>query len=401
MRVKWIEGGVCAPIDFLASGLNSGIKPRKLDSSLVFSKRDARVAAVFTRNTAKAWPVLFAQKNINRKSHRAILANSGNANCFNGTQGEKAMHKTLALTAKALGIEPEEILPASTGIIGEPFPTEKLCGGIKRLVVSLSPEGSAKAAEGILTTDTRIKEIACEFQLGGKKVRVGAIAKGSGMMNPNMATMLCFLSTDAAISKTLLKSALQDAVKESFNRISVDTDMSTNDTVYFLANGAAGNSEIKKKDKDYKLFAEAITEICKRLARELIKDGEGVKRIVDIFIHGAKTAADADKIAKQLGYSMLFKTMIAGADPNWGRVVASLGSTRIPFDSSKLDISFQGTKILSNGSPINGIRPRLRKKLKVSEVRVDVDLKLGKGSAWFLTCDLTTAYVRINAWYTT
>jgi glutamate N-acetyltransferase/amino-acid N-acetyltransferase len=381
--------------------MNCGIKKTKLDLGLVVSARAATAAATFTKNTAKAWPVLWSEEIIDRKSHWAIIANSGNANCFNGSVGRRAVLETVKGLSAELEIPPPSILVSSTGVIGKALPVKNIVEAIPALVKSLSRDGGNKAALAILTTDTCTKEIAFSFPVEGREVRIGAIAKGAGMMNPNMATMLCFISTDADISKPLLKKALRESVSETFNQVNVDTDMSTNDTVFILANGMARNRKIVKEDRSYRVFLSHLKRVCRYLAKELIKDGEGVTHVCEIKIRGARTEAEAGKIARQIASSMLFKTMLAGEDPNWGRVVAAVGATEIPFEPKKLDIGFEGIKILQRGRVLKMNLPVVRKALKRKEISLEVNLNLGRGQARFLTTDLTKAYVRINSWYTT
>ncbi len=398
-KIKY--GTVTSPRGFLASGLHAGIKKNKLDVALIVSTRIAIGAGTFTKNTAKAWPLLWSEQVIRDKNQWAILANSGNANCFNGEGGKRAVLESVKILSQELGVKPRSILLASTGIIGKSFPIKKVSKAIPSLVETLSKEGGYKAAQAILTTDTRTKEIAFSFTIEGKEVRIGGIAKGSGMMSPHMATMLCFLTSDVDITKPLLKKALKESVAETFNHVSVDTDMSTNDTVFILTNGSAKNPKITRKDKSYRIFLSHLKRVCRYLAKELIKDGEGVTRICEIKIKGARQDRDARKIVRQIASSMLFKTMLAGGDPNWGRVVASLGATQIPFNPKKLDIGFEGIKILQRGRVLKQNLPIVRKVLKHKEVTLEVNLNLGKGEARFLTTDLTKAYVRINSWYST
>jgi glutamate N-acetyltransferase/amino-acid N-acetyltransferase len=398
-RIKY--GTVTSPLGFLATGLHCGIKKNKPDLALIVSTGSAVAGATFTRNTAKAWPLLWSEQAIRNHTHRAILCNSGNANCFNGEGGRRAVIESVKVLSRELAVAPKSLLVSSTGIIGKPFPTKKLTGAIPGLVQSLSREGGSKAAQAILTTDRVPKEIALAFKIEGVEVRIGAIAKGAGMMNPHMATMLCFITTDADIAKPLLKKALRESVEETFNQVSVDNDMSTNDTVFILANGLAKNPRITRRGKPYRIFLSHLKRVSRYIAKELVKDGEGATRVAQIRIKGARTDEDAKRIARRIGQSMLFKTMLAGGDPNWGRVVASLGATGIPFDSKKLDVSFEGAKILQHGRVLVHHRAGVRKSLQRKEVSVEVNLNLGKGEARYLTCDLTPAYVRINSWLST
>lgn len=395
------QGTVTSPKGFVASGLHSGIKKNRPDLALIVSTHSAVASAVFTQNTAKAWPVLWSMDAVRQNTHRVIFGTSGNANCFNGEVGRKAVRECVAALCEKLGVKTKEILVAQTGIIGRAFPTEKALAGIPALVETLSAEGGHKAAQGILTTDRQTKEIAVAFELDGKEVRIGGCAKGAGMLNPCMATMLCFITTDVAIKKPLLKTALKEAVDETFNQICIDNDPSTNDTVFILANGLAGNPPIEKTGKAYKIFVTQLKRLCRMIAKELVKDGEGVERVCEVRITGARSDVEAKVIARQVGQSMLFKTMLAGGDPNWGRVVAAVGATQIPFNPKKLDVSFEGVRVLNHGRVMAGQIPVLRKKLQRKQVDVEVNLNLGKGEARFLTCDLTQAYVRINSWYST
>lgn len=402
MRTQRLKNGtVTSPKGFLASGFHAGIKKNKLDTALVVSTRAAVASATFTRNTAKAWPVLWSKDALLHKSHRAILANSGNANCFNGEGGRRAVVECAKSLASEMGVDPRAVLVASTGVIGKSFPAKKVCEALPVLVETLSKDGGFKAAQAILTTDTRTKEVALSFAIEAVEVRIGGIAKGAGMMCPHMATMLCFLSTDADITKSLLKKALKESVLETFNQVCVDNDMSTNDTVFILANGLAKNPKITRPDKSYRVFVSHLKKVCRYLAKALIKDGEGVTKICEIKIQGARRDQDAKKIARQIASSMLFKTMLAGGDPNWGRVVAALGATELPFEPAKLDIGFEGIKILLHGKVLKKNLAAVRKILKHKEATLEVNLNQGKGEARFLTTDLTKAYVRINAWYTT
>ncbi len=408
MALKFIkDGGVTSPAGFLASGMHGGIKPltRKYDCSLIVSEKPAVSAAVFTVNKAKAWPLLYNQSIIRKPKHRAILANSGNANCFNGKSGAKAIQSSLKLLSSALKIKKREALLASTGIIGKPFPIEKLEAAIPLLVGQLSKSGGIDAARGILTTDTYPKEIAVQFRVGSKKVTLGAMAKGAGMVLPHMtptgerhATMLCFVTTDLAISKPMLTKALADAVDRTFNHIAIDNDMSTNDMVVVLANGLAKNDPITHPGKSFEIFKQVLTRVCSEIARALVKDGEGVKHVCEIHIQGAKTRKEAKLVGKQIATSMLVKTMLAGEDPNWGRVVASIGASGAQF-SKNLDVAFDGVYILKNGKGLFRNRPRVRKVLQKKEFVLQVNLKKGSFEETFFTSDLTKFYVWINSSY--
>ena len=404
-RVK--QGGITTAAGFKASGMSAGIKVnrRKYDCSLVVSEVPAVSAGVFTINKAKAWPLLYDESVIGKSTHRAILANSGNANCFNGPSGKKTVQKSLEALSSELGVKTHEILLSSTGIIGKPFPIECLVSAIPTLVKQLSRSGGTDAAKGILTTDTKPKEIAVQFHVGGKLCSLGGFAKGAGMVCPTMAlsgarhaTMLCFLSSDVSISKALLERALAEVTEQTFNNIVIDNDMSTNDMVVAFANGLAGNEKITQQDKDYKIFKKALSKVCAHLSRELVKDGEGVTHVCEIKIKNAKTDEEARRVGKLIATSMLFKTMLAGEDPNWGRVVASIGASQVEF-SKYLDISFDGIYILKNGKGLIKNREKVRKILKKKTFTLQVDLKKGKCENTFLTSDLTKFYVWINSSY--
>jgi glutamate N-acetyltransferase/amino-acid N-acetyltransferase len=405
------DGSVTSPQGFLASGMHAGIKKnaRKYDASLIYSEMPAVSAGVFTTNRVKAWPLYHDIKIIRQPFHRSILANSGNANCFNGAGGKTAVATTLALAAKCLKVRTDEIFVSSTGIIGREFPTLKLEQAIPALVQNLSAVGGHDAARGILTTDTRAKEIAVRFTIDGKEVTVGAMAKGAGMLYPKMnqtgnsarpkhATMLCYITTDLNISKTMLQRALSFASDETFNRIAIDNDQSTNDTVLILANGKAGNRKIVSGDKRFQLFQAALKYACSHIARELVKDGEGVTHACELVVKGARNPQEARRLCERIATSMLVKTMFAGGDPNWGRLLCCVGSSEVSFSDS-LDVSFDGVPILKNGREISRNKSKLRKTLQKKEFNLTIDLKSGRHESRYWMCDLTKFYVWINSTY--
>ncbi len=394
------RGTVTTPLGFLAAGGRAGIKTKKKpDCSLIVSQVPAVAAGTFTTNRAKAWPVLYSMKAIHGPKHRAILASSGNANCFNGPGGKAAVLQSVETLAGLLNVGSEEVLIAQTGLIGVPFPINRFKRNLPKLVKRLSPDGGRAAAKGILTTDLRTKEVALSFYLGRKRVTIGAIAKGAGMVHPNMATMLCFLTTDVKITKRLLRRAVRHAVDDTFNQIAIDNDQSTNDTVLILANGEAGNSTITRVDRRYRLFRDALEEVCRYVAKELVRDGEGVTKVCTIHIAGAKRPTEAEKVARQIGTSMLFKTMLAGADPNWGRLVAAIGASGVDFDPKRLDIAFDGVPVLSHGKLRVTNLPKARRVLAKRECDLTVGLGKGHARAQFITSDLTAKYVLINSSY--
>ncbi len=408
------NGSVTNPAGFKASGMYAGIKKsvRKFDTTLIVSDVPAVSAGTFTTSRVKAWPLLHDLQIVKKERHRAIFANSGNANCFNGPSGERAVKASLRLLSQKLGLKSQEIFLASTGIIGRPFPVEKIEQAIPELVKQLSSTGGHDAARGILTTDTVPKEIAVRFSVGGKPVTVAAMAKGAGMVTPEMnlagerssslkgkhATMLCFVTTDLNISKPLLECALETVVGRTFNRLVIDNDQSTNDMVLILANGKAGNQKIVSGDQSFQLFQDALEHICIFIARELAKDGEGVKHMCEVLVKGARTQGEAESLGRRISSSMLVKTMLAGEDPNWGRVMGCVGASGVDF-SPKLDVLFDGVPVLKNGLGKSENVGRIREVLKKKEYQLEVNLKCGKASERFWATDLTKFYVWINSSY--
>lgn len=395
------NGSVTTPRGFVAGGLHAGIKKKKkrYDVSLIYSKVPCAAAGTFTTNRAKAWPVLYSMKAIEAPKHHIILGTSGNANCLNGPIGKKAVDELVWETAKHLDILPSEVLITQTGIIGVPFPISRVKRNIPKLIKKLSTKGGHGAAKGILTTDLRTKEIAISFEIGGKKVRIAACAKGAGMVHPNMATMLCLMTTDAAITKPLLKRAVRHAVDDTFNQMAIDNDMSTNDMVLCLANGLAGNPTIQKVDRDYRLFREGLEEVMRYIALEMVKDGEGVTHVCRLRVSGAKKPTDAERVARQIANSMLFKTMLAGSNPNWGRIAAAIGASGVDFNFKNVSISFGDAEVVHQGKLRVLNIPRARKVLQKKEYTIDVVIGKGRGRAEFITSDLTTKYVLINEAY--
>lgn len=381
--MKTVKGGITKPKGFKANGMYCGIKRSgKMDLSLIYSMTPATTAAVFTKNSVKAAPLLVCQKHLEKSKNisQAIIVNSGNANCFTGRFGYIYAERTTEVIAGLLGIPKNHVLVSSTGIIGKPLPVEKIQNAAPVLVKGLSSSGSSKAAWGILTTDTKTKDITVEVKLGGKTVTIGAIAKGSGMTAPNMATMLAFITTDADISAGLLKDALKEAVNESFNSISIDGCMSTNDMVIVMANGEAANKKITKKDANYKTFLNALTHICKSLAKQIVLDAEGVTKFIEVHINGAANKDQARTIGLAVANSNLVKTAAFGSNPNWGRVAAAVGSLGIKkISEENLKISF---------SPFHK-----------KNISIFVDLNLGESSALIYTSDLSYEYVKINGEY--
>ncbi|MFA5335337.1 MAG: bifunctional glutamate N-acetyltransferase/amino-acid acetyltransferase ArgJ [Candidatus Omnitrophota bacterium] len=397
--MKTIKGSVTAPEGFLASGINCGIKKKKLDLALILSGVPAHAAGVCTRNTVKAAPVVLTGNNLKDGWAQAIIANSGNANCLNGRDGMKWAKDTARAVSSGTGIAIDDVLVASTGIIGKPLPVERITSAVPSLVKGLSKNGELSAAKAIMTTDLDDKRIAVAVDIGGKTVKVGGIAKGSGMICPNMATMLCFITTDADIEPRALKASLKDAVEDSFNMVTVDGDMSTNDTVLVLANGLAKNPRIKYGGRNYDVFYGALSHVMAFLAKEVARDGEGAAKFVEINVKGLKSKKDARKMAMEIANSSLVKTAIAGEDPNIGRIASSAGASCVKFDESKMDISLNGIKIVNCGKARFDLRPEAKRSMKSKDIKITVDLRSGKGSATAWTCDLTEGYIKINARY--
>ncbi len=395
------NGSVTTPLGFIANGLHAGIKKKKkrYDVSIIYSKTPCVAAGTFTTNRAKAWPVLHSMKAIQAPKHHAILGTSGNANCLNGPIGKKAVNEITWEAAKQLHVLPHEVLIAQTGIIGVPFPITCVKRALPKLVSRLSEKGGHGAAKGILTTDIATKEIALSVELGGRKVTIAACAKGAGMVHPNMATMLCFITTDCAITKPLLRRAVRHAADDTFNQMAIDNDMSTNDTVLCLANGAAGNPTLQKVDKDYRMFRETLEEVMRYIAHEMVKEGEGVTHICNLRLSGAKNPTEAEKAARQIANSMLFKTMLAGSNPNWGRIAAAVGASGVDFNPKDLSIAFGDAQVVHQGKLRVLNLPRARRILQKKEYTIDVVIGKGRGRAEFITSDLTTKYVLINAAY--
>ena len=403
-----IKGGVTKALGFLAGGVKAGIKKSgKRDLGLIYSEVPAVAAAAFTSNRFKASPVKVCKTHLRGKSHQAILVNSGNANCANGKMGDKHAYMMARYAAKALGIKTSEVLIASTGIIGQVLPIDKIGAAIPSLIMALSGDTENYFPEAIMTTDTKKKEFAVKVKLGASTVTIGGACKGVGMIYPDMkaerhATMLCFITTDADISKKVLESAVSEAVESSFNMISVDGDMSTNDSFFLLANGLAGNKKITSKNSDYQKFISALKFLTVELAKMLILDGEGATKFVTIEVVGAKNTDDARAIARKISTSSLLKCCIYGSDPNWGRVAAACGASGVEFNPDKADIYLGGIKVLANGASVKGYdRNKARSIFKGKEICIKVDLKSGKGKAVAWTCDFSKEYVEINSEYST
>jgi glutamate N-acetyltransferase/amino-acid N-acetyltransferase len=402
-----LSGGVCAAKGFKAGGVHCGIRKnvKKPDLAMIASEVPCAAAAVFTKNLVKGAPILVTKENLKDGRAQAVICNSGNANTCNADGVRKAM-KMCSLAADALGLRPKDVIVASTGVIGKVLPLEPIAAAIPGLAASLTTRGSEDAARAIMTTDTVVKNFAVSCTLGGKAVSIGGIAKGSGMIHPNMGTMLCFLTTDAAVSPKALDAALRSAVDVSFNMVSIDGDTSTNDTCAILANGLAENAEIAEPEgADYRTFTEALTQLCVKLARTLAKDGEGASRLLVCNVTGAKDKENARKAAKGVICSTLFKAAMFGADANWGRVLCALGYCGAETDVTKVGVSFSSkagsVSVCEAGAGIPFSEEQAKKVLSEDEITVDVSLGDGNASATAFGCDLTYDYVKINGDYRT
>lgn len=406
MDIKFTDGGVTAPKGFTANGIHCGIRKSKdkKDLALIFCEKECDTAAVYTQNLVCGAPITVTKNNISDGKARAVVCNSGIANTCNADGIEKA-EGMCEITANALGISKSDIIVASTGVIGQPLDLEPVKNGIGELVSGLNKNGSDSAANAIMTTDTVKKEFACEFTLGGKPCHIGAISKGSGMIHPNMATMLAFITTDANISSEMLKCSLLEVVADSFNMLSVDGDTSTNDTVAVLASGLCENERITEKNDDYRTFTLALSSICEKLVKLMAKDGEGATKLVECVVSGASDVKTAKTCAKAVICSSLVKAAMFGSDANWGRILCALGYSGVDIDVHRVDVKFSSDggeiEVCKDGSGIDFSEELAKKVLSCDEVYILVDLKSGDSCATAYGCDLTYDYVKINGDYRT
>ena len=370
------------------------------DIGLLFSERGCASAAVFTRNVVQGAPLVVTREVIEGGDVRAVVANSGNANAATGQRGLEDAREMQALAAEALGMEAVEVAVASTGVIGEHLPMERISSGIERAATNMSRDDGG-FAEAILTTDTRVKEAAVRVEIGGRAVTVGGTAKGSGMIHPNMGTMLAFLTTDAAVEKRCLQKALSDATDRTFNRVTVDGDTSPSDMAIVLANGAAGNEPLTAGSAEYPVFSEAVESVAHGLAREIARDGEGATRLVEVVVDGAADEASAAALAKSVVGSNLVKAAVFGEDANWGRVLTAMGYSGVDFDPDGVELWFGPAKVFENGEPVEHEEAEANAALAAGEVRIAVRLGEGDFSAVAWGCDLSYEYVRINGSYRT
>ena len=405
--MKFIEGGVCAASGFKAYGMHCGVKsnnPNKKDVAVIYSDCDCSASAVFTKNAVKAAPIHISKAHLADGIARAILVNSGNANAC-APFGEENAEKCCDALARELGIPAENIVVASTGVIGQTLPADVIINNLPEIVSKLNYNGSNDAAMAIMTTDTVKKECAVETVIGGKTVKIGGIAKGSGMIHPNMGTMLAFITTDCAISPEMIKQALLDVVAVSFNRISVDGDTSTNDTCCLLANAMAGNEIIKEKNDDYDAFVSALSEIAVTLAKKMASDGEGASHLITCTVKGAGSVEEAETVSKSVISSTLTKAAIFGCDANWGRILCAMGYSGVEFDPEKVDVAFESDAgridVCRAGRGLAFDEDTAKKILTEHDIVIDINMGAGSGECTCWGCDITYDYIKINGDYRT
>ena len=405
MEIKYIDGGVTAPKGFLASGIYCGIKQGsvKKDLALIYSEVPAKASGMFTKNKVKGAPIYICKDHLSNKKAQAIIINSGNANTCTGDDGLSKAKKMTALQAKALNLKADDVLVAYTGVIGVPLNIDAIKDGIPLLTEKLSKKGNQDAASAIMTTDTFMKELAAEFYIGDTKVTLGTMAKGSGMIEPNMGTMLSFITTDISISPQLLDEALKSTVTITYNRVSVDGDTSTNDSIFILANGQANNPTITEKDENYYTFVNVLKEINTIMAKNIAKDGEGATKLLECQVIGATNEKDAVLFGKSVINSSLVKTAMFGSDANWGRILCALGYANVDFDPEKVDVSFESCageiEVCKNGSSVAFDEDKAKKVLDQKEIIIKINLSQGECTAYVWGCDLSYEYVKINGDY--
>ena len=402
--MKIINGGVCAAKGFKANGIHCGIRHNRLkkDLALIYSEVPATTAAVYTTNLVKGAPLLVTKKNIENGIAQAVICNSGNANTCNAN-GIEIAEKMCELVANKLSISASDVVVASTGVIGQPLDITPIANGMEELAKGLSSDNGLSAAQAIMTTDIAVKEVAVEFTVGGKTCHIGGIAKGSGMIHPNMATMLVFITSDVKISKEMLSKALKSDIQNTFNMISVDGDTSTNDMVTVLANGLAGNDEINAEGEDFNAFMKALNTVNITLCRMIAGDGEGASKLLECFVEGASQLEIAKTVAKSVICSSLTKAAMFGADANWGRVLCAIGYSGAKVDVNKIDVYFSSVKgdilVCKNGSGVDFSEEKAKEILLEKEITIKINLNSGEYSSKAWGCDLTYEYVRINGDY--
>jgi glutamate N-acetyltransferase/amino-acid N-acetyltransferase len=402
-ELQWLEGGITAVPGILAGGVVAGIKPSgKKDLALIYSSTPARAAAVFTSNQVKGAPVMVSSEHVRGGQAQAIVASSGCSNVCTGEQGVADAREMTRIVGDLLRIPANHVLVAATGVIGVPLPMDKIRAALPKLAQSLSPQGGRAAAESIMTTDTHPKEAAVRIEVGGRPVTIGGIAKGVAMLEPHLATMLCFVASDAAIARGALAPVLKRAVDRSFNRVTVDSDQSTSDTVAIIANGLAENTPLETGSRGIRQFAAGVEAVTTKLARMLVKDGEGATKLVGVAIRGAANGKDALHAARAVANSPLVKAAINGQDPNWGRIMVAIGKSPARVDQTKVAIAFDDEPLVERGMQKEGVRlERIREIMGLSEYQITIDLGLGRGEDRVWTCDLSEEYVRLNSKYTT
>ena len=396
------DGSVTSPAGYKAAGIHAGIKDNGVkDLALVYSPSETHAAAVYTTNRVQAAPIAVDRKHLGDGRARALIVNSGNANACTGDRGLKDAEAMCAGTASALGIEATQVLVCSTGVIGVPLPMAAIEAGIPRVAEALSEGGGVDAAEAIMTTDTVPKHGAVELEIGGKPVRIGGMSKGAGMIAPNMATTIALVNTDAAIDARLLQELLGEAVNRSFNSITVDGDMSTNDTLIAMANGASGVELSAANAPALEEFTDAFESVCRQLARAVARDGEGATKLVTIGVRGAKSEAEARQVGLAVANSNLVKTAVFGRDPNWGRILCAVGYSGVEIDPNRVRVELCGAPIYGEGAGIEFDKKALIEAMGAADIPIEIELGRGDSKAEIYTCDLSYEYVRINAEYTT
>jgi glutamate N-acetyltransferase/amino-acid N-acetyltransferase len=395
-----IPGSVCAPQGFRAAGVAAGIKPSgNPDVTLIVSDRPANAACLFTTNRVVAAPVTVSREHVQDGRARAIAINAGNANACTGEEGLRNARRMAEVAGEALGCEPQEVIVCSTGVIGRMLPMDRLEAGLRRAASELVADG-APAARAIMTTDTRPKEIAVEIPVGEGTIRIGGICKGSGMIAPNMATMLAFITTDAEVWPEVLQAAVRSAAERTFNCVTVDGDTSTNDTLAILANGASG-VRVAPGSPAHQAFCDGLLQVCTHLARELARDGEGATKLVEIEVRSAHSVGEARQVALSIGNSPLVKTALFGNDPNWGRILCAAGYSGVDVDPNRLTLDLCGIPLVRSGTPVPFEEAVVSQAMRVPEIAIELDLGQGEAGATVWTCDFSYDYVRINAEYTT
>jgi glutamate N-acetyltransferase/amino-acid N-acetyltransferase len=401
MQFKHIDGGVTAPLGFKAAGVKARIKYDKKDVAVIMSDIPASAAGVFTTNRVKAAPATLSAEHLADGQAQAVVVNSGCANACTGERGMQMARSMADMTGEMLGIKAADVVVASTGVIGKELPMDRIEAGIRDAVNALSTSGGYDAAEAIMTTDTVLKETAVQFELAGKVITIGGMCKGSGMIQPNMATMLAFVTSDVNIDPALLKKALKYVVDRTFNMVTVDGDTSTNDTLAVLANGMAGNTRLETENEDFVIFRDALFEVCSSLAIMIARDGEGATKLVEVKVCKAPTFNDARTVAMAVANSNLVKTAIFGEDANWGRIICAVGYSGVEIDPNKIDIFLGDEKMAENGAGLDFSEERAKAILSKNSVTILIDLHMGEAEATAWTCDFSYEYVKINADYRT